>query len=380
MEVLGFTEQHKQYRQQLKEYLKREIIDHINTWEADHLTPKSAWQKIGAAGYLCPWVKPEYGGMGGDFLHSLIVIEEFTRTNHTGLLVNLHNDIVVPYIDSFGTEAQKHQYLPGCVSGDIISAVAMTEPDAGSDLASMGTTAVEDGDEIIIEGSKTFISNGINCDLVIVAAKDPSEPKAHKAISLYLVEDGTQGFKKGSKFEKMGMHSQDTAELFFTNCRIPKDNMLGKKGHGFVMLMQKLQQERLVCAIQALACAEFVLDWLVDFCRNPPSKLPALSASQAVQFAIAEMATDVEIGRTFLYKLVADHIEKQNVVLQTSMAKFWMTDMTKRISSRALSLIGEFGAHEKCPIVRSWRDAQVWSILAGTNEIMKAIIFNELNK
>lgn len=250
----------------------------------------------------------------------------------------------------------------------------MTEPDAGSDVAAMTTTAVEEGGEIVINGSKTFISNGINCDLVVLAAKDPSVENPHKAISLYLVEDGTPGFKKGNQLEKMGMHSQDTAEIFFTNCRIPKENQLGEKGVGFVMLMQKLQQERLACSVIALARAEYILEWTIDYCRDTLVAGKALSGSQAVQFALAEMATEVKMSRTFTEKLVADHMGKKNVVIETSMAKYQTSDMANRIANRCMDIVGDFALDEQCPIVREWRDLRVTTIFAGTNEIMKGII------
>ena len=380
MELLKFTKQHQAYRERLKAFLKKELVPHIDTWENDHLTPKSVWKKLGAAGFLCPWIAEEYGGMGGDFLHSLVVNEELVRINYTGLMVYLHSDIIVPYIDTFGTEAQKKKYLPGCVSGDNIMAVAMTEPDSGSDLASLSTTAVEEGSEIVLNGSKTFISIGHSCDLVILAAKDPAVDNPHRAISLYLVEDGTPGFKRGNKIEKMGMHGSDTAELYFTNCRIPRRNRLGEKGQGFVMLMQKLQQERLMVAMQSVWGAEFAVEWAIEHCRTAGHNGSRLSNSQAVQFALAEMASEVTIGKTFVHKLVADHMEKKNIVKETSMAKYWTSDLSKRITGRILELIGADGARKTCPISRTWRDVQVNSIFAGTNEIMKTIIAKQLLK
>ena len=380
MEILKFTEQHEAYRKRLKAFLQKEIVPHIDTWENDHLTPKSVWHKMGAAGFLCPWIAKEYGGMGADFLHSLVVNEELVLTNYTGLMVYLHSDIIVPYLDTFGTEAQKKKYLPGCVSGDIIMAVAMTEPDSGSDLASLSTTAVEEGDEIVLNGSKTFISIGHTCDLVILAAKDPAVENPHMAISLYLVEDGTPGFKRGNKIEKMGMHGSDTAELYFNNCRIPRENQLGEKGQGFVMLMQKLQQERLMVALQSIWNAEFAVEWAIEHCRTSGQNGSRLSKSQAVQFALAEMASEVTIGKIFVHKLVADHMEKKNIVKETSMAKYWTSDLAKRITGRILELIGADGARKSCPISRTWRDVQVNSIFAGTNEIMKTIIAKQLLK
>ncbi len=374
MEILAYTKAHDQFRQRMRAFLEEEIIPHINQWEADHITPKWAWQKLGRAGFLCTAVKPEYGGMGGDFLYSVIAAEEMARTNHTGLASALHSDVVVPYIEAFGNEAQKKKYLPGCVSGDIITAVAMTEPDAGSDLAGMTSTAEEKDGLIEINGAKTFISNGINADLVIIAAKDPAEPNAHKAMSLLIVEDGTPGFKRGRHLEKMGFHSQDTAELFFTNCRIPAENRLGEKGSGFSMLMEKLQQERLVTSIGAQAAAELILEITMEFCKNTPDKDgKPLSKYQATQFALVEMATEVKLGRAFLDKLIAGHAAGEQVVVETSMAKYWITDLAKKISRRCTDLFGDYGFSEACPIVRGLRDVRVMPIFAGTNEIMKNI-------
>jgi acyl-CoA dehydrogenase len=281
--------------------------------------------------------------------------------------------VVVPYIDAYGSEAVKRRYLPRCVSGECITAIGMTEPDAGSDLAGMKTTAVEEGDTVTINGSKTFISNGINCDLLVFAARDPAVENKYDAMSLYLVEDGTPGFTRGRKLDKMGWHSQDTAELFFSNCRIPVSNRLGEKGMGFLMLMEKLQQERLTCAVGAVCGAEQILAWTMDFCRKTNRGGRPVSKVQTVQFELVEMTADVKVGRTFVDKLVADHIEKKNIVVETSMAKFWTTDLANRTADRALSIIGDFGTVETCPIVRAWRDVRVMSIFAGTNEIMKGI-------
>lgn len=373
MEILQYTEEHQSFRTRLRAFMDREVAPHVEQWEQDHIIPKSVWKKMGQEGFLCPALSSRYGGIGGDFLHSVIVVEEISRTNHSGLATPLHSDIVVPYIDSYGSEELKQKYLPGCVSGDIITAVAMTEPDAGSDLASLKTTAVEEGDTVVINGSKTFITNGINSDLVVVAARDMEEANPHKALSLYLVEDGTPGFKRGRHLEKMGFHSQDTAELFFSDCRIPAENRLGTKGGGFVMLMEKLQQERLVVCIMAVAAAEFMLERTMEFCRDGSRHEKPLSKSQAVSFSLVEMATEVKIGRTFLDKLIMDHMEGKPVIVETSMAKYWTTDMVSRLAGRCLELFGQFGALERCPILRGWRDARVMSIFAGTNEIMKGI-------
>ena len=373
MEILSYTDDHKDFRVRLRAFLEKEITPFGDQWEADGIVPKSAWQKMGRDGFLCPDVPVEYGGMGGDFLYAFIAAEEMTKTWITGLATPLHSDIVVPYISSFGSEELKKKYLPGCVSGDIITAVAMTEPGAGSDLASIETTAVEEDEEVVIDGSKTFISNGLNADLVVVAAKDPAVENPYEALSLYVVEADTPGFSTGRHLEKMGMWSQDTAELFFSKCRIPKQNRLGEKGMGFLMLMDKLQQERLVCAIMGVTGAERIVEWTVDHCKQTTVSGKPISKSQAVQFALVEMTTDVKLGRTFVEKLIADHIEKKEINIETSMAKYWTTEMLNRVANRALDLCGNFGALEKCKIVRAWRDAKIMTIFAGTNEVMKNI-------
>jgi acyl-CoA dehydrogenase len=373
MDILNYTPEHEDFRQRLRAFCQADVTPHVDRWEADHIVPKSIWRKMGAGGFLCPTVDPAYGGLGGDFRYSVIVAEELSRTAHTGLAAALHSDVVVPYIESYGSEALKQKYLPGCVSGECITAVGMTEPDAGSDLAGMKTTAEEEGETVVINGSKTFISNGINCDLLVFAAKDSAVENKYEAVSLYVVEDGTPGFTRGRKLDKMGWHSQDTAELFFSNCRIPVGNRLGEKGTGFLMLMEKLQQERLTCALGAVCGAERILEWTMDFCRKNNRGGRPLSKSQAVQFELVEMAADVKVGRTFVDKLVADHIEKKNIVIETSMAKFWTTDLANRTADRALSILGDSGTVESCPLVRAWRDLRVMSIFAGTNEIMKGI-------
>ena len=372
MALIHYTEDHQQFRKRLQRFCLKEIIPFVDQWERDHMVPKSVWRKMGQAGFLCTAVAPEFGGLGGDFLYSVIALEEVAKTNHYGLDAFLHSDIVVPYIDAYGTPEQKQTYLPGCVSGDVITAVAMTEPGTGSDLASMETTAVDDGDSVIINGTKTFISNGVICDLIILAAKETAIQNPYKAISLYLVEADTPGLKKGEPLDKLGVRSQDTNELFFSNCRISKANRLGETGSGFVKLMQKLQQERLLVALLAAFKAEFVLDWTLDYIKKQGP------ASQAVQFALVEMTTELRIVRTFLDKLVADHTSGLDVAVETSMAKYSSTEMANRLTSRCLDLCGQYGTLESVPIVRTFRDLKVTPIFAGTNEIMKRIVSQSL--
>lgn len=373
MDILQYTDAHQAFRDRLRKFLAKDVTPNVDQWEKDRIEPKSIWEKMGQNGFLCPDVGPEYGGMDGDFLYSVIIIEELSYTFHYGLAVVIHSDIVVPYITAFASEELKQKYIPGCVSGDTITAIAMTEPDAGSDLAGMNTVAEEQGNEVVINGSKTFISNGINADLVIVAARDPSMENPYQAISLYLVESDTPGFTRGRHLDKMGWWSQDTAELFFSNCRIPVTNRIGDKGTGFLMLMEKLQQERLMCAIGALVAAERIAEWVTRYCKETIVNGKPLSKPQATQFALVEMATDVKLGRAFIEKLIVEHMEKKNIIVETSMAKFWTTEMAKRVADRSIDLCGDFGTLEKCPLARAWRDIRVMSIFAGTNEIMRGI-------
>lgn len=374
MEILNYTEEHRIFRESVRKFLEKEVSPYVEEWEEARIVPRSIWKKMGDQGFLCMDVPEEYGGPGADFLYSVIISEELTRTNCTGLAAPLHSDIVVPYITAFGSEELKKKYLPGCVSGDIISAIAMTEPNTGSDLAAIRTNFIEDEDSFIINGQKTFISNGINCDLLILAARDPRTEDPHAALSLFLVPAGTPGFEKGKKIKKIGWHSQDTAELYFTDCRIPKDHILGQRGAGFYMLMVKLQQERLVCAIGAVAAAERILETTLPYVKERKAFGKPISKFQANQFKIVEMATEIKLGRTFLDKLIADHMEGKNIVTEVSMAKYWTTEMAHRVADHCLQLHGGYGYCEEYAIARAWRDTRVMSIFAGTNEIMKTIV------
>ncbi len=373
MEILKYSAEHDSFRETLRKFLGKEVVPFADQWEQEGIVPREAWKKAGEQGFLCTSVPEKYGGAGADFLYSIIVIEEMIHTRQFGLLTPLHSDIIVPYITSYASEELKQKYLPGCISGDIITAVGMTEPGAGSDLTSISTTATRAGDEVIINGQKTFISCGINCDLVIVAAKDPDIDDPYNALDLYLVDASTPGFKKGNKLDKMGWRSQDTAELFFSDCRIPVTNRLGQKGGGFLMLMDKLQPERLVCTVGALTAAEIMIDLTIDFCKNHNESGKPLSKYQATQHKIIDMLTEIKLGRTFTDKLIADHIEGIKVPIEVSMAKAWVTDMAKRVADGCMDLFGNYGYYEEYPIARFWRDIRVMSIFAGTNEIMKGI-------
>jgi len=374
-----YNEEHQIFRDSIRRYFEKEVTPYVDQWEADGIVPKDAWTKFGAQGFLCPWIPEDYGGVGADFLYSSIILEEMAKTNCSGFMVNLHSDVVVPYIASFANEEQKQRWLPGCVSGDIITAVAMTEPGTGSDLAAIRTTAIKDGDEYIINGQKTFISNGINCDLVIVAAKtNPNAESPYAGMSLIVVEDGTPGFEKGLNLDKIGLHSQDTAEMAFVDCRVPASNLLGEEGQGFYYLMEKLYQERLVCSIGAQVAAERALEVTIDYTKTREAFGRPISRFQYISFELAKLATEIEIGRTFVDSLIIDLLEGRKDVKKASMAKYWVCEMQNRVTAQCLQFHGGYGYMEEYPIARMFRDARVQTIYAGTSEIMLMIISRQL--
>lgn len=376
---LFMTEDHLMFRDSLCKFLNKEAVPNFEKWEEERLIPRTFWEKMGEQGFLCPQVDPEYGGLGLDFGFNVILNEELSRIGAGIGGLNIHSSIVVPYIEAFGTEEQKHKFLPGCISGQTITAVAMTEPGAGSDLANISTTAIRNGDHYIVNGQKTFISNGIQSDLIVVAVKtNPNATPPHKGVSLLLVERDSPGFSRGRKLNKVGMHSQDTAELIFEDARIPVSNLLGEEGNGFQYLMQKLQQERLLCAIGGLISAEDMLELTINYIKEREAFGRTISKFQNTQFEIAEMATEVQIGRTFVDDLIVRHMEGQDIVTQVSMAKWWVTDMARRMSARCMQLHGGYGYMEEYKIARRYRDVAITPIYAGTNEIMKVIIAKKL--
>jgi acyl-CoA dehydrogenase len=335
------------------------------------------WNKAGEAGMLCSHLPEEYGGMAADFLYSTVVIEEIGRLGLSGIGFSLHSDIVAPYILHYGSEALKLKYLPKLVSGEMVTAIAMTEPGAGSDLQGVKTTAVLDGDEYVINGSKTFITNGFLADLVIVVAK--TDPKAGaKGTSLFLVEAGTPGFAKGKRLSKVGMKAQDTSELFFQDVRIPKENLLGKEGMGFIYLMQELPQERLTVGLGALASAEAGLQWTLEYTRERKAFGKSISDFQNTRFKLAEIATEVQVGRVFTDRCLELHLQGKLDVPTAAMLKYWTTDMQCKVLDECVQLHGGYGYMWEYPIARAWADSRVQRIYAGTNEIMKEIISRSL--
>ncbi|MGQ9824923.1 MAG: acyl-CoA dehydrogenase family protein [Desulfotomaculales bacterium] len=373
-----YTEEHEVFRRAFKKFVEKELVPHIEEWEEKGEVPREVWKKLGAQGYLCPWLEEKYGGAGADFAYSVIINEELAWAG-AGVSVGLHSDIIAPYIASYGSEEQKQKWLPGCASGDIVLAIAMTEPGAGSDLQAIRTTAGKEGDHYVLNGQKTFISNGISADLVIVVCKtDPGADPPYRGISLIAVEDGTPGFVKSRKLKKLGLHSMDTAELFFDNCRVSAANLLGAEGAGFFYLMEKLQQERLISALASQCAAERMVKDAVAYAKTREAFGRPIGKFQHNAFKLAEMATEVEIGRTFLDSLIADHMAGKDIVTKVSMAKWWIGEMANRVAYHCLQIHGGYGYMEEYPIARFYRDVRAHTIYAGTSEIMKTIIAKKL--
>lgn len=373
------NEDHEIFRKSLRKFLDKEAYPLYEKWEEDRMIPRSFWKKMGEQGFLCPDIDEKYGGSEVDWGFAVVINEELERVGSGLVGIGLHNDIVVPYITSYGTEEQKQRWLPKCVTGEIITAIAMTEPGTGSDLANIKTTAKLDGDHYIVNGQKTFITNGIQSDLIVVAVKtDLNAVPMHKGVSLLVIERGSPGFSRGRKLNKVGLHSQDTAELIFEDCRVPKENLLGEEGKGFLYLMEKLQQERLLVAIGAQTASEVMLKMTIDYVKSREAFGKPVSQFQNTQFKIVEMATEIEMGRAFLDQLIAEHIAGKNVVTKVSMAKWKLTETAKRVAAECMQLHGGYGYMEEYEIARRFRDIPVSSIYAGTNEIMKTIIAKNL--
>lgn len=367
-----FKEEHEIFRDAFRKFLEKEIAPHYEQWEKDRIVPREIYRKAGEQGFLCPWVAEEYGGAGADWLYSVVILEEIVP--YSGVMFNLHSDVCAPYIASYGTEEQKKKWLPGCCTGEKILAVAMTEPFAGSDLQAIRTIAVKKGDKYIVNGSKTFISNGFLNDLVITAVKTDTQAKGWQGMSLLVIEDGTPGYKKARKLEKIGLHSQDTAELVFEDCEVPVSNLLGKEGQGFIYLMEKLQQERLVCAIGSVAGMFGVLDITKKYINERTAFGRTLNKFQWIRFKMAEMYTQAEIARAFVDRLIEEHIARVDVTTETCMAKWWTTEVLKDMVDECLQFFGGYGYMEEYPIARMYRDVRVGTIYAGTTEIMKELI------
>jgi acyl-CoA dehydrogenase len=374
-----FSDEHELFRTQVRRFAESELEPKVASWNERGMSDRESWKRCGEEGFLGPNAPEEYGGAGADFIYSAIVMEELSRIRAHGLMVSLHSDICMPYITTFGNEAQRAKYLPGAITGDILLGIAMTEPGTGSDLANVQTRAIRDGDHYVVDGAKTFISNGQIADLFIIVAKtNPDADPPHSGISLLLVEAETPGFQRGRKLDKIGLKGQDTSELFLANCRVPVENLLGVEGSGFKLLMKKLQQERLSIAVASMASCRRALDDTLEYVKQRTAFGQPIARFQNTQFKLAELATEVEVGQAFVDKLLTAHVRGDEIVSEVSMAKWWTTDLQKKLTSECLQLHGGYGFMEEYPISADYNDAAVQSIYAGTNEIMKVIIARRL--
>jgi acyl-CoA dehydrogenase len=374
-----FTEDHEIFRKQVRRYVAAEIEPKVAEWNERGMSDRESWRKFGREGYLGANQPVEYGGSDAGFLYDAVIMEELARVRAHAMMASLHSDIVLPYIVDYGTDEQKKRYVPGCVSGDIILGIAMTEPGTGSDLANIQTRAIRDGDDYVLNGAKTFISNGQIGDLFVVACKtDPDANPPHKGVSLILVDGDTPGFIRGRKLAKLGLKGQDTSELFFEDCRVPVGNLLGEPGQGFKMLMEELQQERLTLAIQAMASCRRSFEDTLEYVKQRKAFGKPIGTFQNSQFKLAELATELEVGQAFVDRLMKLHVEGAEIVGGVSMAKWWTTALQRRLTAECLQLHGGYGFMEEYPISSDYADAAIGTIYAGTNEIMKLIIARQL--
>ncbi len=370
-----FDEEHDLFRETVREFMAREVVPHHAQWEKDGIVPREVWKKAGELGMFGFSVPEEYGGSGiTDFRYNVVIVEEIIRVGASGLGFGLHNDIMAPYMVDLTNDEQKQRWLPGFASGELITAIGMTEPGAGSDLQGIRTTAVREGDHYVVNGQKTFITNGINSDLVVVVTK--TDPAAGaRGTSLLVVERGMEGFTRGRNLEKVGMHAQDTAELFFENVRVPVANLLGgEEGQGFFQLMNNLPQERLSIAVAAVAAAETVLEQTIEYCRNRTAFGRSIGKFQNTRFLLAELATEVEIARHYVDKSVQALNAKELTAVDAAKAKWWTTELQNKVVDRCVQLHGGYGYMLEYPVAKAWLDSRVQTIYGGTTEIMKEII------
>lgn len=377
MQRRPFEPEMEQFRDSARKFFQQEIRPHSESWREANIVDREAFRKAGAQGYLCMWADEQYGGLGlKDFRYEQILIEENTLHGDRGYFITLHSRLVGPYIEHFGSAEQKQRLLPGMISGETILAIAMTEPDAGSDLAGMKTRAVEQDDHWLLNGSKTYISNGINADVVIVAARTHAE-NPH-GVTLFLVERGMPGFERGRNLQKMGLKSQDTAELFFHDVRVPKANVLGQVHGGFYHLMQGLAEERLIAACSSVAAARLALELTRDFVRERKVFGKPLSKLQNTRFKLAALDAEIDIAQVYVDRCVEAHLQGQLDAVDASRAKLYASEVFGRMVDEGVQLHGGAGYMEEYEICRLYQDERVGRILAGTSEIMKEIIARSL--
>ncbi|MFK7830369.1 MAG: acyl-CoA dehydrogenase family protein [Congregibacter sp.] len=364
------------FRENVRRFIAKEIVPHYAQWEKDEMFPRSLWNTLGEHGLLAVDIPETYGGAGADFAFSMVIQEEFSRANcpAVGGLLAVHSDIVAHYFLNHGTEEQKQRYLPKMVSGDCVGAVAMTEPGTGSDLQAIRTLAKRDGDDFVINGSKTFISNGQHCDIVILAARTSLDRPGSKSTTLFVVDCDKAGFQRGRNLEKIGLHAADTSELFFADVRVPISAVLGQLDKGFAVLMGELQRERLAIGIGAVAAAEGVLASTVAYVKERKAFGAPLSELQNTKFKLAEVATDIRVHRSFVDECTQLLMRGELDVTTASMAKMTCTEMQGRVADTCLQLHGGYGYMQEYGVSRAFVDARVQRIYGGTSEIMKELI------
>ena len=371
-----FNAEHEAFRDSFRRFLAKEVAPHHEAWEEQGYVDREVWRKAGENGFLGMSLPEAYGGAAADKLFSVVQIEEISAAGFTGLCFGLHNEIVAPYILHYGTEEQKHKYLPKMVTGEIVGAIAMTEPSAGSDLQGVKATAIRQSDHFVLNGSKTFITNGWHADIVVVVAKTNPAAGA-KGTSLLMVERGMAGFEKGKRLKKLGLKAQDTSELFFDNVKVPADHLLGGEAQlnrGFICLMEQLPWERLQIAIQAIAAAQSAIDWTVAYVKERQVFGQAVAAYQNTRYTLAELQTQVQVARVFVDKCTDLLMHGKLDTATASMAKYWTSDLQCKVMDECVQLFGGYGYMWEYPITRAYADARVQRIYGGTNEIMKEVI------
>ena len=368
-----FGEEHEIFRASVRHFCDTELKPHHDQWEKDGMISRGAWLKAGAAGILCTSVPEAYGGPGGDFLFDAIVLEELGRSACTGPGFDLHSYIVAPYIEKFGSEDQKRRWLPGMASGAVIGSIGLTEPQSGSDLRALRTSAVLKGDRYVVNGAKTFITNGIMGDLILLAVRTDDDPGG-RGISLLLVDTNSDGYVKAKLLDKIGLKAADTAELFFDDMEVPAENLLGAEGDGWRLLTGELVQERLIVAVRAMAVCEMALETTVEYTRNRKAFSREVFSFQNTRFTLADLAAEIQVGRVFTDKCIELHAAGALDMRTAAMAKLWTTEAQDKVLDACLQLHGGYGYMREFPIGRLWVDSRIQRIYAGTNEIMKEII------
>ena len=373
-----FDDDHDLFRETVRTFTDKHVVGSHARWEADGIVPRELWLAAGEQGLLGMGVPERYGGGGvPDFRYNVVVAEELTRVGASGPGFTLQNDVVEPYLTGLTTPEQKERWLPGFCSGETITAIAMTEPGAGSDLQGIATTARRDGDSYVLSGSKTFITNGIHADLVLVVAKTDPDAGA-RGVSLLVVERGMPGFSRGRNLDKVGLKAQDTAELFFDEVRVPAENLLGTQGGGFVALMENLPQERLSIAVVAAAAVEAAVATTLEYARTRTAFGRPIGSHQANRFLLAELATQAEVVRAYVDRCIAAHLQGRLTVAEAAMAKWWATELQTSVVDRCVQLHGGYGYMSEYPIAKMWLDARIQTIYGGTTEIMKEIVGRSL--